>query len=74
MKAYSNPKRILAAFDAAVSPADFHAALVLEHLFLCHSDGSVCQDGCNVRVDPVQLSSLEAAVIASAARCLCEEA
>ncbi len=27
-----------------------------DHMFLCHSDGSECKDGCDVAADPKQLS------------------
>ena len=28
-----------------------------DHLFLCHSDGSECKDGCQVEADPNQLKA-----------------
>jgi hypothetical protein len=27
------------------------------HHFLCHSDGSACEDGCDRRADPVRLAA-----------------
>lgn len=30
------------------------------HLYLCHGDGSVCEDGCNRLVDPKRLAAYQA--------------
>jgi hypothetical protein len=47
--------------DAQYLENESHERLAAMHRFVCHSDGSVCADGCDVAAIPGALAALNAA-------------
>lgn len=39
-------------------PLNVAPSVAHQHAFLCHADGSVCDDGCDVSADPVRVAAL----------------